>query len=84
MPLSGKKKETNARWNKENMVRLGVNVTRSYADQIRAKAADEGRSVHSILKAALDAFLAAPAPLAADQEDQDEDQQPPTGRQKTE
>ena len=57
MPVSDKKKASNAKWDRENMVKLGVNVRRSYADEVRAKAAGEGVTVHSILKAALDDFL---------------------------
>ena len=58
MTVSEKKKASNAKWDRENMVKLGVNVRRTYADAVKAKAADEGTTVHAILKAALDAFLA--------------------------
>lgn len=58
MTVSEKRKASNAKWDRENMVKLGANVTRSYAAQVKAKAAEKGRSIHSIIKDALDAFLA--------------------------
>jgi len=68
--ISEKKKASNYKWNKENMVKVGVNIRRDYAEQIKQKAADEGTTVHAIIKAALDAYMDAPAPLASEQEDE--------------
>lgn len=56
--VSEKKKISNARWDAENMTNLAVRVRRTYADRVRAKAASEGKTVGSILRAALDDFLA--------------------------
>ena len=55
--VSEKKKISNARWDAENMTNLAVRVRRTYADRVRAKAASEGKTVGSILRAALDDFL---------------------------
>lgn len=68
--ISEKKKATNYKWDRENMTTLGVRVRRDYAEQIKQKAADEGTTINAILKAALDAFMDAPAPLASEQEDE--------------
>lgn len=57
MPVSDAKKASNRKWDIENMTNLCVRVRKTYADAIKAKAAREGISVSSILKAALDDFL---------------------------
>ena len=56
-PVSDKKKATNARWDAENMTNLACRVRKTYAERVKAKAAAQGKSVHQIIRAALDAFL---------------------------
>lgn len=51
------KKEANKAWDRKNMVNLCCRVRREYADRVRALCAENGESVNSILKAALDDYL---------------------------
>ena len=57
MPLSDAKKAANKKWDAANMEKIGVQVRKTYAAAVKEKAAREGISVSSILKAALDDFL---------------------------
>lgn len=51
------KMEANRRWDRDNMTSLSCRVRREYADRVRALCAENGESVNSILKAALDDYL---------------------------
>lgn len=54
---SDARKRANVKWDKANMTVLSAHVTKEYAAAVKEKAALEGVSVHSIIKAALDEYL---------------------------
>lgn len=56
-PVSDGKKANNAKWDRANMSTLSTHVRKDYAERVKAKAAAQGKSVHQIIRAALDAFL---------------------------
>ena len=57
MPLSEARKKANKKWDAANMQNLSVKVRRDYADQIRAKCAEKGTTVGTILRKALEEFM---------------------------
>lgn len=50
MPISEKKKASNAKWNRENMITLGCSVKRSQADAFKEYAAGKGKTANTVLK----------------------------------
>lgn len=50
MPVSDKKKASNARWDKENMITLGCKVKRTQAAAFKAYAAQQGKTGNTLLK----------------------------------
>ena len=50
MPVSEKKKASNARWDRENMATLGTRVKKSEAEAFRAYAEALGKTSNALLK----------------------------------
>ena len=50
MPISDKKKISNQRWDRENMITLGCKVKRKDADKFKAYAARNGKTANTILR----------------------------------
>ena len=50
MAVSEKKKISNARWDKENMITLGCKVYRYQAERFKEIAAENGKTANNILK----------------------------------
>lgn len=50
MPVSEKKKASNARWNAANMTTLGCSVRREQAEQFKCYAAKHGKTANTLLK----------------------------------
>ena len=57
MAMSEARKRANEKWNKENMTTLSCKVRKEYAENVRKSALEQGLTVNSIFKAALDDFL---------------------------
>lgn len=55
--VSPAKRASNDKWDKEHMTILGCKVRKDYADRVRDKAKQEGTTVNTIIKTALDDFL---------------------------
>lgn len=56
------KRESNNRWDRENMTVLGCKVKREVADQARAAAQREGVSINALLRQTIDKLIAGDAP----------------------
>lgn len=52
------KRESNNRWDRENMTVLGCKVKREYADQAREAAQAAGTSINAVLRQAIDNLIA--------------------------
>ena len=52
------KRESNNRWDRDNMTVLGCKVKREYADQAREAAQAAGTSINAVLRQALDNLIA--------------------------
>ncbi|WP_204881926.1 hypothetical protein [Pseudoflavonifractor phocaeensis] len=52
------KMEANRRWDRDNMTSLSCRVRREYAERVKEVCRDSGDTINSILKAALDQYLA--------------------------
>lgn len=50
MPISEKKKISNAKWDKENMITLGCKVYREQANKFKEIAAEQGKTSNALLK----------------------------------
>ena len=50
MPVSEKKKASNARWDRENMTTLGCRVKKEEAALFKAYCAQEGKTSNTVLK----------------------------------
>lgn len=50
MPVSEKKKASNARWDRDNMATLGTRVKKSEAEAFRAYAEAQGKTANALLK----------------------------------
>ena len=57
MAMSEARKRANEKWNKENMTTLSCKVRKEYAENVRKSALEQGLTVNSIFKAALDDFM---------------------------
>lgn len=57
MPVSEKKKASNAKWDKANMTILACRVRKEYAEEFRTACAEAGTTPNAVLKAAADKFL---------------------------
>jgi len=57
MPISEKKKISNARWDKENMTSLACRVKKDFADEFKAACAASGTTSNAVLKQAAEDFL---------------------------
>lgn len=57
MALSEAKRRANNKYIKENMTTLACKVRKEYADQVKAKAAENGETVNAIIKRALDNYM---------------------------
>jgi hypothetical protein len=57
MALTESQRRANNKYISEHMTVLGCKVRKDYAEKVRNKAKEEGISVNSILKKALDEFL---------------------------
>ena len=55
--VSEKKKQSNARWDKENMTTLGCRVRKDLADRFRAACRLKGTTPNAVFRAALDDFV---------------------------
>ena len=58
MALSEAKKQSNAKWDKENMAYQTVKVRRELLDQFKAECARRGDKVHTILRQAIEDYIA--------------------------
>ena len=50
MPVSEKKKISNAKWDKENMLTLGCRVKKEEAEAFKAYAKEHGKTANTVLK----------------------------------
>lgn len=50
MPISEKKKQSNARWNKLNMVTVGCSLRREQAQAFKDYAASKGKTANAVLR----------------------------------
>lgn len=57
MPVSEKKKASNAKWDKENMTILACRVRKEYAEEFKAACTQAGTTPNAVLKAAADKFI---------------------------
>ena len=57
MPISEKKKISNARWDKKNMTALACRVKKDFADEFKAACAASGTTSNAVLKQAAEDFL---------------------------
>lgn len=57
MPITEARRRANNKWSKENMTILACKVRKTYAEQVKSKAAHDGTSVNAILSAAIDDFM---------------------------
>ena len=58
MALSEAKKQSNAKWDKENMAYQTVKVRRELLDQFKAECARRGDKVNTILRQAIEDYIA--------------------------
>lgn len=57
MPVSERKKASNAKWDRENLTILACKVRKDYAREFKAACANAGTTPNAVLKAAADKFL---------------------------
>lgn len=50
MPISAKKKASNAKWDKQNMATLGCKVKKEQAEKFKKYASEQGKTANAILK----------------------------------
>lgn len=50
MPISEKKKASNAKWDKENMATLGCKVKKEQAEEFKTYAKEQGKTANAVLK----------------------------------
>lgn len=50
MPISDKKKASNAKWDKQNMATLGCKVRKEQAEKFKQYAAEQGKTANAVLK----------------------------------
>ena len=55
------KRESNNRWDRDNMTVLGCKVKREVADQARAAARQQYTSINAVLRAAIDSLISGDA-----------------------
>ena len=58
MALTEAKKQSNAKWDKENMAYQTVKVRRELLDQFKAECARRGDKVNTILRQAIEDYIA--------------------------
>ena len=58
MALTEAKKQSNAKWDKENMAYQTVKVRRELLDQFKAECARRGDKVNTILREAMEDYIA--------------------------
>jgi len=59
MAVSEAKRQSNAKWDKENMAYQTVKVRRELLDQFKAACVDQGDKVNSVLREAMERYVAA-------------------------
>lgn len=57
MMISEAKKRANKKYNAKHMTILGCSVRKEYAEEVKAKAKEQGTNVNAILKKAIDEFM---------------------------
>ena len=57
MAITEARRRANNKWSKENMTILACKVRKTYAEQVKSKAALDGTSVNAIISAAIDDFM---------------------------
>lgn len=50
MPISEKKKASNAKWDKQNMATLGCKVKKEQAERFKQYANEQGKTANALLK----------------------------------
>ena len=58
MAISEAKKQSNAKWDKENMAYQTVKVRRELLDQFKAECARRGDKVNTVLRQAIEDYIA--------------------------
>lgn len=58
-PVSEKKRASNARWDAENMAYQTVKVSRRLLDDFKAACAERGDRVNTVLRQAMESYVAA-------------------------
>lgn len=57
MAITEARRRANNKWSKENMTILACKVRKTYAEQVKSKAALDGTTVNAIISSAIDDFM---------------------------